>query len=121
MSWKPLNQFRDASVPKLDNLRRAEAAGIRGPLTYWIHAREVTQAGSLPKSLVEEPFILRSGSPTEDTHHTSNAGQLLSLVVREPSLFERSLADVIAALPKAAEGAPLGAVFAQPLVSAEEA
>lgn len=121
MPWKPLRRFRDPSVPKLDNLRRAQAAGIRVPTTYWIRATEGASAGALPPEIARGPFILRSGSPTEDTRETSNAGQLLSLAVREPDSFERSLAEVIAALPKDGAGAPLGAVFAQPLIEAGEA
>jgi pyruvate,water dikinase len=121
MPWKPLRRFRDPSVPKLDNLRRAQAAGLRVPATFWVRAAGAAQAGDLPPEIAQGPFILRSGSPTEDTHETSNAGQLLSLVVREPGRLERSLAEVVAALPKDADGAPLGAVFAQPLVQAAEA
>ncbi|HEX6749587.1 MAG TPA: PEP-utilizing enzyme [Longimicrobium sp.] len=121
MSWKPLRSFRDASIPKLDNLRRAQAAGIRVPPTFWVRAAGGASAGALPPEIARGPFILRSGSPTEDTRHTSNAGQLLSLVVREPGRFVRSLAEVVAALPKDAAGAPLGAVFAQPLIEAAEA
>jgi phosphohistidine swiveling domain-containing protein len=121
MPWKPLRRFRNPSVPKLDNLRRAQAAGIRVPTTFWIRAAEGASAGALPPEIARGPFILRSGSPTEDTRHTSNAGQLLSLAVREPNRFERSLAEAIAALPKDEAGAPLGAVFAQPLVEADEA
>lgn len=121
MPWKPLRRFRDPSVPKLDNLRRAETAGIRVPVTFWIHATEGASAGAPPPELAQTPVILRSGSPTEDTHHTSNAGQLLSLPVRDAALFERSLAEVIAALPKDPNGAPLGAVFVQPLIKADEA
>lgn len=121
MPWKPLHRFRDASIPKLDNLRRANAAGIRVPPTVWIRAAGGERAGALPAEIARGLFILRSGSPTEDTRHTSNAGQLLSLVVRDPADAERSLAEVIAALPKDEAGAPLGAVFAQPLVEASEA
>ncbi|HEU4558304.1 MAG TPA: PEP-utilizing enzyme [Longimicrobium sp.] len=121
MPWKPLRRFRDPSIPKLDNLRRAHAAGIRVPTTFWIRAAEGASAGALPPEIARGPFILRSGSPTEDTLHTSNAGQLLSLAVREPGHAEQSLAEVIAALPKDEAGAPLGAVFAQPLIEAAEA
>lgn len=121
MPWKPLRSFRDPSVPKLDNLRRAQAAGLRVPATFWIRAAEGAAAGALPPEIARGLFILRSGSPTEDTRHTSNAGQLLSLAVREPGRFERSLAEVVAALPTDEAGAPLGAVFAQPLVEAAEA
>jgi pyruvate,water dikinase len=60
-------------------------------------------------------MIVRSGSPTEDTFATSNAGQLLSLPVREPEEFAEALARVAAALPRD------GAVFVQPLVEAVEA
>src|SRR5829696_5313720 len=121
MPWKPLRSFRDPAIPKLDNLRRAEAAGICVPTTFWIRAAGSASAGALPPGIARGPFILRSGSPTEDTRHTSNAGQLLSLVVREPGRAERSLAEVAAALPKDGDGAPLGAVFAQPLIEAGEA
>ncbi|HYH81630.1 MAG TPA: PEP-utilizing enzyme [Longimicrobium sp.] len=91
------------------------------PATFWIRAADSPSAGALPAEIARGPFILRSGSPTEDTRLTSNAGQLLSLFVREPGRFERSLAEVVAALPKDGAGAPLGAVFAQPLVEAGEA
>jgi rifampicin phosphotransferase len=121
MPWKSLRRFRDPSVPKLDNLRRALSAGLRVPPTVWVRAADAAGAGALPPGIARGPFILRSGSPTEDTHETSNAGQLLSLVVREPGGLERSLEEVVAALPKDAAGAPLGAVFAQPLVKAAEA
>lgn len=121
MPWKPLRSFRDASIPKLDNLRRAQAAGIRVPATSWIRASQGAAAGALPPEVARGPFILRSGSPTEDTLHTSNAGQLLSLAVREPGGYAQSLAEVVAALPTDEAGAPLGAVFAQPLVQAAEA
>lgn len=121
MPWKPLRRFRDPSVPKLDNLRRAEAAGLRVPTTFWTRAAGAASAGALPPEIARGPFILRSGSPTEDTRHTSNAGQLLSLVVREPGRAAESLAEVVAALPKDEAGVPLGAVFAQPLVEAAEA
>lgn len=121
MPWNPLRRFNDPSVPKLNNLRIAEAAGIRVPVTYWIHAAQGAAAGALPPAIGDKPFILRSGSPTEDTKHSSNAGQLLSLAVRDPSRFKQSLEEVIAALPKDNAGAPLGAVFAQPLVEADEA
>ncbi|HEX8691100.1 MAG TPA: PEP-utilizing enzyme [Longimicrobium sp.] len=91
------------------------------PTTFWIRAAEGASAGALPPGIARGPFILRSGSPTEDTRRTSNAGQLLSLVVREPGRAPQSLAEVVAALPKDEAGAPLGAVFAQPLVEAGEA
>lgn len=116
MPWRPLARFDDPSIPKLDNLRRAAAAGLRVPETWWLYAAELAgrQAGP-PSSLAGRPLILRSGSPTEDTQATSNAGQLLSLAVTDPAVFQESLARVVAVLPRD------GAVFAQPLVMAEEA
>jgi len=74
-----------------------------------------------PPSLAGGPVIVRSGSPTEDTFATSNAGQLLSLPVRDPAAFGDALARVVAALPLDAAGRPLGAVFVQPLIAAIEA
>jgi phosphohistidine swiveling domain-containing protein len=119
--WRPLARFRDISVPKLDNLRRAEAAGLRVPETWWLPATDAAGVTVPPPSLASQPVIVRSGSPTEDTQATSNAGQLLSLAVRETGDFAESLARVVAALPRGNRGAPLGAVFVQPLVTAEEA
>jgi rifampicin phosphotransferase len=119
MVWSPLHEFRDATIPKLDNLRRAAARGLRVPETYWIKASEA--GGAIRPASLAGPIILRSGSPTEDTHETSNAGQLLSLVVRETKDFDGALARVCAALPRDGAGGALGAVFVQPLVAAEEA
>ena len=116
MPWRPLTEFRDSAVPKLDNLRCAAAAGLRVPETWWLPAAETASVMAPPPSLAGRPLIVRSGSPTEDTHVTSNAGQLLSLAVREPARFADSLARVAAALPE--QGS---AVFVQPLVVAEEA
>jgi phosphohistidine swiveling domain-containing protein len=115
MPWRKLAEFRDPAVPKLHNLRRAAAAGVRVPETWWMHAVEV-RGDMPPPSLSERPVIVRSGSPTEDTQATSNAGQLLSVAVRDPGSFGESLARVVSALPRAQ-----GAVFVQPLIEAEEA
>ncbi|HEX9941089.1 MAG TPA: PEP-utilizing enzyme [Thermoanaerobaculia bacterium] len=121
MPWRTLTRFRDASVPKLDNLRRAAAAGLRVPETWWMPAAAAGEGGvAPPQSLACGPVIVRSGSPTEDTRATSNAGQLLSLAVRDPGSFAEALARVVAALPRDGRGAPLGAVFVQPLIEAEE-
>jgi pyruvate,water dikinase len=117
--WKPLRKFHDPAVPKLHNLMRAARAGIRIPETVWTTAKD--GAPMVPPAEFDFPMILRSGSPTEDTHETSNAGQLLSLVVRKPSEYAKNLARVIAALPKDDSGAPRGVVFAQPLVRARRA
>jgi pyruvate,water dikinase len=123
MSWQPLSQFRDPAVPKLDNLRRAAAAGLRVPPTWWELASrlEATPPAGPPAELGPVPWILRSGSPTEDTRTTSNAGQLLSLSVRDPGDFASALRRVVEALPVTPGGQRLGAVFVQPLVSAAEA
>ncbi len=120
MAWRPLARFRDSSVPKLDNLRRATAAGLRVPETWWLPAGQA-EAVTAPPSLAGQPVIIRSGSPTEDTQATSNAGQLLSLAVPEPAAFASSLSRVVAVLPQDDQDEPLGAVFVQPLVKAEEA
>ena len=125
MPWRTLKRFRTPEVPKLDNLRRAQAAGLRVPETWWLPAFEATAIDPVravaPPSLAGGPVIVRSASPTEDTHTTSNAGQLLSLPVRDPGAFGESLARVAAALPRDGQGRPLGAVFVQPLVVAVEA
>ena len=116
MPWRTLAKFRDPAVPKLDNLRRAAAAGLRVPETWWMTAAEIRGEMAPPPSLAGGPVIVRSGSPTEDTQATSNAGQLLSVAVRDPESFGEALSRVVAALPQAQ-----GAVFVQPLVEAEEA
>lgn len=117
MNWRPLAEFRDPAVPKLNNLRRATAAGIRVPPTIWAPAADCP--GTAP--VVALPFIIRSGSPTEDTRTTSNAGQLLSLVVHKPEDFPEALRRVIEAMPTDHDGERLGAVFVQPWLRAEEA
>jgi len=122
--WFPLKRFRDPSVPKLDNLRRARARGLRVPETWWLPAADAAldpQRMAPPPPLAGGPLIVRSGSPTEDTFATSNACQLLSLPVRDPAAFGDALARVVAALPLDAAGRPLGAVFVQPLIAAVEA
>jgi rifampicin phosphotransferase len=123
MSWQPLKQFRDPSVPKLDNLRRAAEAGLRVPPTCWAPAARLA-ATPLPcpaPELGPGPWIVRSGSPTEDTRLTSNAGQLLSLPVRAEADFPAALRRVVEALPSDHQGSRQGVVFVQPLVAAEEA
>src|ERR1043166_9260289 len=101
MSWQPLKHFRDPSVPKLDNLRRAAAAGLRVPPTCWAAAAALAtgELPSRPVDLGSGSWIIRSGSPTEDTRQTSNAGQLLSLPVHAASDFVPALRRVIEALP----------------------
>jgi pyruvate,water dikinase len=130
MPWRELARFSDPSVPKLNNLRRAVAAGLRVPATWWLSGVEATAEAAVlaraapPPYLAGRPLIVRSGSPTEDTLATSNAGQLLSLAVRDPAApgaFGDALARVAAALPRDSKGRPLGAVFVQTLIVAEEA
>jgi pyruvate,water dikinase len=123
MNWLPLHQFRDRGVPKLENLRRAAAAGLRVPLTWWLRADAIASSAAVaaPPQLSEGPVILRSGSPTEDGLATSNAGQLLSLVVEERACLTESLRRVIGALPRGEDGAPRGVVFVQPVVRGVEA
>src|SRR5438128_299168 len=99
MSWQPLKRFRDPSVPKLDNLRRAAEAGLRVPPTCWASAAELAAAPLGPAvELGAGPWIVRSGSPTEDTRVTSNAGQLLSLPVHDAADFAAAIGRVVAAL-----------------------
>jgi pyruvate,water dikinase len=119
MSWRPLHQFRDPSIRKLDNLRRAAAARLRVPPTWWLRATDV--AVDLPGELGAGPVILRSGSPTEDGRVTSNAGQLLSLIVEDRAHLAESLRRVIDALPRGKDGRSLGVVFVQPIVTGVEA
>ncbi len=123
MSWRPLRQFRDPPVPKLDNLRRAAAAGLRVPATCWAPAALLAGAATpaCPPELGPGPWIVRSGSPTEDTRTTSNAGQLLSLPVHDGADFGPAVHKVVEALPTDGHGGRRGVVFVQPLVRAEEA
>jgi rifampicin phosphotransferase len=119
-SWQTLATFRDAAVPKLNNLRRAAAAGLRVPPTWWAaaHAADPTTP---PPEIGPGPLIVRAASPTEDGHTTSNAGQLLSVRVDRRDDFADAVRRVVAALPKDAHGRPRGAAFVQPFVTADEA
>ncbi len=122
MPWSRLATFDDAAVPKLRNLALARRAGFLVPETLWAPADSVdlaTNPGSLPLSH-SKPWIIRSGSPTEDTRSTSNAGQFLSLVVSTPAEFAPALARVVAALPEK-DGRRLGVVFVQELIQADRA
>ncbi|HMB05216.1 MAG TPA: PEP-utilizing enzyme [Isosphaeraceae bacterium] len=122
MPWKVLGAFRDPTIPKLDNLRLAARAGLAVPATAWAWAAELEAKppDRLPDAIPGFPCIIRSGSPTEDTCVTSNAGQLVSVVVHKPEAFAEALAHVVAALPRC-EGTPQGAIFVQPFVPAEVA
>ena len=48
MTWLPLKRFRDASVPKLDNLRRAAEAGLGVPPTWWLSAAAIDPSAAPP-------------------------------------------------------------------------
>jgi pyruvate,water dikinase len=119
MSWQPLDRFREPAVPKLDNLRRAAAACLRVPATWWQHAALLEHTP--PDLPIAPPLILRSASPTEDGHTTSNAGRFLSLIVEAASGYPDALRRVVEALPRSTEGKRLGAVFLQPLLRGAEA
>jgi pyruvate,water dikinase len=122
MSWLPLACFHDERIPKLDNLRRAAAAGLRVPVTCWLTAAEVDPGRiARPEGFGAGPLIVRSGSPTEDGRTTSNAGQLLSLMAPGWADFRDVVRRVVEVLPRDAAGRPRGAVFVQPVVEAEEA
>ena len=81
---------------------------------------ETSSPDDLPAEVPDAPWIIRSGSPTEDTVASSNAGQLLSLAVERPEDFTDAVRRVVAVLPRGA-GKPLGVVFVQPLIRAETA
>jgi hypothetical protein len=122
MPWKKLDRFNDIRVPKLFNLKRASLAGFAIPPTVWARAIDLERSWpvEIPKIVENQPCIVRSGSPTEDTQTTSNAGQLLSLVVTDPSKFANAVSEVVAALPRQNDQ-PLGVVFVQPLIDSKVA
>lgn len=121
--WRPLDEFRDSTVPKLGNLRTAARAGLTVPETFWAWAADLEAAppDRLPDGVPEFPRIVRSGSPTEDTATTSNAGRFLSEVVERPEDFAGAVGRVVGALPRAGDGRRLGVVFVQPWLRAEAA
>jgi pyruvate,water dikinase len=112
--WLPLPWFHDLRVSKLDNLRRAAAAGLRVPPTCWLPAVDAIDAG-WPDGFGDGPLILRSGAPSEDSRTTSNAGQLLSLIAPTRADFTDALGRVVRVLP------PGSVVFVQPVVAGDEA
>jgi pyruvate,water dikinase len=113
--WRPLDRFRDPAIPKLFGLRRASRAGFAVPPSWWCPAAELRAAATIdrPAALGDGPLIVRSGSPTEDTRATSNAGQFLSVAVAPGEDFEAAARAVVAALPG---GGAQGVVFVQPLL-----
>ncbi len=122
MRWHELERFRDASVAKLDNLRRAARAGVRVPRTHWTLARDVPAAGSLPPPAPgATPWMVRSASPEEDGVEGSAAGRFHSERVPAGADLGDAVRRVVASLTRDAAGAPRGAVFAQPFAEAERA
>ncbi|MDB5350917.1 MAG: Phosphohistidine swiveling domain protein [Planctomycetota bacterium] len=120
--WRPLSEFADDTIPKLFNLRRAPR-GIPVPRTYWAWADDLARSesrGFPDLGGLTLPCMIRSGSPTEDTQESSNAGRFLSLAVRDALHFPSALAEVISALP-CEHGRPQGVVFLQPRIDAERA
>ena len=122
MTWRELERFSDARVPKLDNLRRAARAGLRVPPTVWSYARDV-RAGeaSRPGIVRDAPLIVRSASPNEDGLDSTSAGRYLSVALHEPgeAAFREALERVLAALRADGSGAHAAAVFVQPLLAPE--
>src|SRR4051794_27709863 len=104
--WRPLDAFHDPTVPKLFNLRRAARGGLEVPPTVWARAADLLAAPPVrpPLGAADGRLIVRSGSPTEDSAATSNAGQFLSLVVDRGDDFAEAVRRVVDALPRAAEG-----------------
>jgi rifampicin phosphotransferase len=119
--WKPLERFQDKKIPKLHNLSRAAAAGLRVPPTWWISADRLSPELGPPREISSGTVIIRSASPTEDQRSSSRAGQFLSTVVAQGGDFAGAAGRVVDALPRDEPGLPLGAVFVQPLVAADEA
>ncbi len=119
--WKPLWTCKDASIPKLMNLRKGSKANLRVPATFWLYAATFAE-GKIdpPSSLPSWPLIVRSASPTEDTRTTSNAGQLYSEVVPVEDDFDSAVRRVLSALPKDRNGKPRGAVFVQSVCTGTE-
>ena len=118
--WRPLGAFRDRSLPKLDNLRRAARAGLPVPEpTMWAFARDLDPQGDLHfPALVKHvglPCIVRSISPTEDTAQSSQAGQFLSVVVNDAQALPDAVAQVTSSLP-VDQGRRQGAVAVQPFL-----
>ena len=103
--WRPLGAIRDPSLPKLDNLRRAQRAGLAVPEpTLWAVAEELEhqceKAAFLLDGQIGVPCIVRSVSPTEDTPESSNAGRFQSVAVRHP----KALADALQRVAKQLAG-----------------
>lgn len=122
-AWQPLVAFDDPTLPKLNNLRRAQAAGLRVPPTWWVSADEIALVLNAPPpfSLAQYPLLVRFASRFEDTLAASDGGPSHSVIAAEPALCSEALLQIVNALPRDDKGAPHGAVFVQPLLKAEEA
>ena len=113
-------------IPKLHYLRLAEKSGIPVPQTLWCPANTAIEPQSDPldatniSQRITFPCIIRSGSPTEDTTLTSNAGRFLSLKVERAEDFRSALHQVALSLPVDYTGL-LGVVFVQPWIGAKTA
>lgn len=120
--WHALEAFADPNIPKLFNLRRAAAAGLTVPQTLWAWAADLEARTPIrwTDCLPPLPLIVRSGSPTEDTAVTSNAGMFLSVEAHDAVSFARAVDQVVSALSKS-DGRREGVVFLQPLVPARQA
>ncbi|MFT7669381.1 MAG: phosphohistidine swiveling domain-containing protein [Planctomycetota bacterium] len=119
MFWKKLVRFREPHIAKLFNLRRAALAGLSVPPTVWVHAANLDIERSEPPNRIQAPWIIRSASPTEDSDNGTAAGQFVTREVLEAGAFQAALREVVESLPRDASGVSLGAVFVQPLVTAE--
>ncbi len=122
-AWQPLVSFDDSSLPKLNNLRRAQAAGLRVPPTWWVFAAEIALVLNAPPpfSLAQYPLLVRCASPTAEIGTSSHSGRLLSVTSAEPAQCATALLTILNALPRDNKGNPCGAVFVQPLLKAAEA
>ncbi|MEM8885288.1 MAG: PEP-utilizing enzyme [Planctomycetota bacterium] len=113
MRWHSLRSFRDASIPKLAHLQRADAAGLVVPPTVWAPAdrlpAEQPPLGTLP-------WIVRSASPHEDQQGSSQAGRFHSEVVADAGALADAVQRVATSL-----GSAGGAVFVQPFLASERA
>jgi pyruvate,water dikinase len=120
VSWRPLARFRDPTVPKLANLRRAARTGLSVPHTVWLPAAGVDLERVAPPAGIGAPWMVRSASPSEDTDEGTAAGKFVSQAVAEhdPDAFRDAVRAVVASLPRE-QGKPRGAVFVQPLLAPE--
>lgn len=132
MDWHTLNDLDHdddegiGHVPKLSNLCTAHDSGLDVPPTVWGAADSALTAsiendfGLFAAHGITIPCIVRSGSPTEDSATTSNAGQFLSLKVERSEDLADAIRQVAGSLPNV-NGKIQGAVFLQPWINAQNA